>query len=442
MGSIGDNAVGNRLFPSEVMIAPKPTLEGFSLKEYLDDYKGFSKISRARYIGEHCSDLAEEGYRIARDEVKRSTFDTATYVELCKILAQYTSSTTDQDSEWIVNTNMIAKNEDAEINAEIDRSKKRNSKQESIRALFRHVELLQKMGRMEEAIKKLQDNRDICPDVQAQGELHIEIARISQLLYRWLQISTFLQRVESVLPDPPLVKKAEMAVMRVQASFGECVWKRVIDDILQLRVDILRDSGILEYGVVTARDIALYGTLSGLAAFNRDEIKRKMIDNMPFRQFLDYIPECQRLLQSFHDSNYSDVLTRLDAILSFCKIDPVIGPHVLQLHQQITDNLVVLYVEPFASLSIVKMAKVLSFDAVTMEKLLVKMIDKQRINARIDAASGFLVKYTVDPRDTALKRTEEIHTAFLLQTQLMKYRIQYLEEESAVGSSHSFQSRK
>ncbi|KAJ2806928.1 hypothetical protein H4R20_001494 [Coemansia guatemalensis] len=442
MSSIGDSLLGSKLLPSEVVLVPKPTLEDFSLEGYLKDYKGFAKISRARHVGQYCSDLAAEGYRIARDELKQSTFDTAAYVELCRILTQYTGGTTDQDSDWILNTNMKAKSEDTEINAEFDRARKRNSKQESMRALTRHVELLQKVGRMDEAIKKLQDNRDSCPDVRAQGELHIEMARISQLLYRWMQITTFLQRVESVLPDPPQALKAEMAVMRAQASFGSCEWESAVNRILQLRVDVLRDTGVFERGVVTARDIALYGTLAGLAAHGRDKVKSMLIDSMAFRQFLDQIPECQRLLQSYYDSNYGDALARLDSILSFCKIDPVIGPHVSQLYQRILENLVVLYVKPFASLSIEKMARVLSSDAATMERLLVKMIEKGRISARIDGATGFLVKHTEDPRDTALKRTEEIHSAFLLQTELMKYRIQYLEEESVVGSSRGAQYRK
>ncbi|KAJ2082860.1 hypothetical protein H4R24_001252 [Coemansia sp. RSA 988] len=441
MGSIGNRLLSRKLPTSEVVVVPKPTLEDFSLENYLNGYKGFAKISRAKYIGQHCYDLAEEGYRIARDEVKQNTFDTAAYQELCKILAQYTSSTTELDSDWILNANMKAKNEDAEIYAEFDRAKKRNSKQDSMRALTKHVELLRKMGRMDDAIKKLQDNRDVCPDVRAQGELHIELAHISQLLYRWLQISTFLQRVEPVITDPPQPLKAEMAVLRAQASFGDCEWKRTVNGILQLRVDILRDAGIFERGAVTARDIALYGTLSGLAAYNRDEVKSMLLDSMAFRQFLDQIPECQRLLQSFYDSNYGDALTRLDSILSFCKIDPVIGPHVPQLYQQILDNLVVLYTKPFASLSIEKMAKVLSSDAATMERLLVKMIEKENINARIDGATGFLVKYAVDPRDAALKRTEKLHSMFLLQTKLMKYRIQYLEEESVVSNSRGAQSR-
>lgn len=44
-------------------------------------------------------------------------------------------------------------------------------------------------------------------------------------------------------------------------------------------------------GVVAPEDIAVYGGLCALATFNREEMKRKVLDNSSFKNFLDLVPQ-------------------------------------------------------------------------------------------------------------------------------------------------------
>ena len=48
--------------------------------------------------------------------------------------------------------------------------------------------------------------------------------------------------------------------------------------------------------VMSQQDVATYGGLCALASYDRAELKAKLIDNSPFRAFLELVPEvCARL---------------------------------------------------------------------------------------------------------------------------------------------------
>ena len=43
--------------------------------------------------------------------------------------------------------------------------------------------------------------------------------------------------------------------------------------------------------VISAQDIALYGVICGLAHFDRGELRRFVIDNVHFREYLEVYPD-------------------------------------------------------------------------------------------------------------------------------------------------------
>ncbi|KAJ2852394.1 hypothetical protein IWW36_000281 [Coemansia brasiliensis] len=409
----------------------RPRLNEFSLSEYLEEYKGYAKIRRAIFIGERCPELSVESYTIALQELEAHTLDTTTHTHVSKTLAQLTGQQAASE-DWSKQANKESKELDAEIKADLERAKKQVSKRDSLKAQRDLVELLQRRGLMDESIRALQDGRTFCLDVNDQAQLHMEAARVSQLMCRWLQVATFVQRTESVVPKPSESMVVEIAAMKVQADFGDGKWSAAVAGLKQLSVEKMSAAGLVAKGVVLPRDIALYGTLAGLASLQRDQIKASLLDDALFGQFLDSMPECLTLLQSYHGAKYTDALTHLDKIMSLCRLDPVVGPHASTLEQKIRDNIVVLYIQPFMSIRLSSMAEALCFEsAEKLEAILVRMIDSKLIQARIDGTTGFLVKHAEEPRDTALQNIERMHKEFSLQAELMTARIRYLEEESS-----------
>lgn len=65
-------------------------------------------------------------------------------------------------------------------------------------------------------------------------------------------------------------------------------------------VDVSPELGSSFDGVVAPEDIAVYGGLCALATFSRSEMKRRVLENTSFKNFLDLVPQvCDIVQQRF-----------------------------------------------------------------------------------------------------------------------------------------------
>ncbi|KAI9502503.1 hypothetical protein GGI25_002679 [Coemansia spiralis] len=418
----------------KITVYPKPTLDNFSLSEYLAEYKGMVKAKRAIHMGERCEELAQECYLIALDELEASTYNTRLHGEVCKRLEQLDVALPDK-TEWKRGADQKAKREISELHKRITETKSGNLLVACRDAHKELAELYAKMGNTEEALRVLQNGREFCGGAKEHGDLHFCAAEVTQTAFRWLQTSTFVQRAFSSLAAKQGKTWIHGNVLLVQAGFGDSRWSDVARSLSDLDITESDAAAVFELGTVTAKDLALYATLAALIAFKRNEIKEKLINNLRFGKFFESMPECLALLKDHHNSKYTNMIAGLDKILSFCVLDPVIGPHASKIRSLIIENTVVLYSQPYVSANLETMARALRFDSVSsLEKVLVKLITSKRISARIDNVAGYLFKYKVDPRDEALQSIEKMYKTFNTQVDVMKARIQFLEEESGRGS--------
>ncbi|KAI8322067.1 hypothetical protein GQ54DRAFT_311221 [Martensiomyces pterosporus] len=422
-------------------IVPQPSLEPFSLDEYLGEYKGHAKISRALYVAKVCPELSERAYRIALEEIKENTTSTEQYEQVIKLMRDF-SMPVDLDSRWVVAAKEKNERELLALAAEVEKESKKHLKKEAMKSQKELARMYERCGKMDVAIAKWQEARSFCVTVDENAMLFLECAHISAAMSRWPQVNNHVQRVLSTLSKLPDQMSTEIRFLQLQADFGEGNWQAVANAIETLSYETAMSAKVYDRGVLTPSDVALYGTLSGLAVLSRNNIKEKLIENPNFRLYLDHMPECLRLLQSFYSSRYSDTLARLEAIATLGRIDNVIARHISALCKLIKENIVVLYTQPFVSTSLASMAKTLHFNSASeLENELVRLIESKRIQGRIDGAAGFLVNYTVNPRDRALESIERMYKSFGVQADLMLARIQYLEEEAALGGTKATSKR-
>jgi COP9 signalosome complex subunit 1 len=66
--------------------------------------------------------------------------------------------------------------------------------------------------------------------------------------------------------------------------------------------------------VVAATDVAIYGGLTALATFDRPELKKKVLDDLQFRNFLELAPEVREIINDFYESKYSTCFKALNKI--------------------------------------------------------------------------------------------------------------------------------
>ncbi|KAJ2659857.1 hypothetical protein IWW48_003263 [Coemansia sp. RSA 1200] len=430
----------NFLLPGELTsqqpkLYSKPALASFDLRKYLEGYKGTTKIRRAMYVGEHCTVLAQDSYLIALDELESTTYNAKLHTEVSKRLEQFGVALPDK-GEWKKDVEQRSQRENLELKKEIARTRTGNLISECQKAHMDLANLYAKTGSTEEAFRVLQSAREFCGDANSHGELQISAVRISQATFRWMQINTFAQRAISAMTTRHQQSDGtdvwiEGSVIQIQANFGDAKWQDAIKELNKLNIGEVATSEVFGVGNTTAKDFAIYATLSALMALGRKEVREKYINNFGYSKFFEVMPECLELLKGFYNSNYSEMLVLLDSVLSFCVLDPVIGPHVSQIKARVIDNIVVIYATPYMAVSLERMAKDLHIQSAdTLESIVAKLITNKRIAARIDVVSGYLYRHKVDPRDATLKHIEKMYKSFDNQVDLVKAHIMFLEEES------------
>lgn len=417
--------------------------EDFNLGEYLNSYQGWCKIRRAIYLGERCPVLAAQSYHIALTELKANTADTATYQEIYKRLSDLDQTLPPMDTNWINETNLSNSEEFEELNRKIKEAKSNNLKSDGLDAQIGIARLTAATGKTDEAIRAWQNTREFASTLDHQTTVTIESAKLFQAAGKWMQMASYLQRAMTNLSKSSKATTDDVMAMTIQADFGEGRWAAVVGGLGTLKYDDIMKSDAIKIGALTAKDIAVYITLAGLATLPRDELKQKVIDNEEVGKFLVYAPECFRILQSHNRSNYGESLGELQKLYAVALFDPAISLQVNKIKNQILEGTIVLYIQPFVSASLETMAQALQIGSVNnLKKMLIKLIEKETISYRIDAVSGYLMKHTVSHRDQALESMEDIYESFNKQSSLLLARIQYLEEEVAVTTKESKRERK
>jgi len=66
--------------------------------------------------------------------------------------------------------------------------------------------------------------------------------------------------------------------------------------------------------VISANDVATYGSLCALATFDRIALRTKILQNSDFKQYLEQEPTMREIIEAFYNSNYKICLETLDRI--------------------------------------------------------------------------------------------------------------------------------
>lgn len=121
---------------------------------------------------------------------------------------------------------------------------------------------------------------------------------------------------------------------------------------------------------MTPSDIAIYGTLCGLASMSRSAIKARLLDNSVFSVYIEQEPYVRELLEAYVGSNFKttlELLSRYSVSFWFVSfmggklrrkvktrhyIDIHISSHVYDLTNKIKNSAVVLYFQPFSSIKV------------------------------------------------------------------------------------------
>ena len=175
--------------------------------------------------------------------------------------------------------------------------------------------------------------------------------------------------------------------------------------------------------VLSGADVATYGALTALASFDRAELRQHVVDNVPFRTYLELLPELRDLVADFYASRYSACLSQLQKLRQGPLIvDIHLRSHTAELCDAVRRRAVCAYVAPFSRVRLADMAAALNSSGDSLEAELTALILDGHVSARIDRGAGVLVSRTADARLLTFERTLAAAGAYLRDTRALLVR--------------------
>jgi len=393
--------------------------EDFDLEAYISNYSGHTKIARLIFIAEHCKVLEKEAYRMAVEELKK-TMNTSLYRNLVEKVGERLGFVL--DAQWIDSTDKKAAAQQERLELELN-GYKTNLIKESIRMGHNDLgDFHYNRGDLNAALKCYVRTRDYCTTSKHIIQMCLNVIKVSVELGNYAHVVNYVAKAEQT---PDLTDKVVIAKLKVCAGLAN-VENRKYKMAARKLLETTFDLGNNFNDAIAPQDVATIGGLTALATFDRADLKKKVIDNVLFRTFLELTPELRELINDFYASRYGSCLKYLDKIKASLLLDIHLHEHVEQLYQKIRNKALIQYFSPFISVDLNTMAEAFNTNVAGLERELSRLIMDGSIQARIDSHNKRLYARTIDQRSATFERTLHMGEEYQDSTQSLLLRVNLL----------------
>ncbi|KAF9574231.1 hypothetical protein EC968_007155 [Mortierella alpina] len=436
-GSTAPDHNGNSKRKRFVKVVEVDAPNNLDLDAYIANYKGHTKINRLEFIADRCPSLQIDALKFAITELKTNqTLNIPRYANLVKKLneavkfgapgsAHVSSDLLNVDKAWADSQLQKAKQQTEMLESEL-KNYKRNSIKESIR--MGNIELgnhYYACGDLTGAHRSYSRTRDYCTTPKHIIELCMNVIKVSIELGNFPHVLTYVLKADSTpeVPQDKDMTKAKLKAASGLANLDLSKYSAAARDFLCIGEELVGH----QYGdVISANDIAVYGGLCALASFSRTELKRLVIDNVGFRQYLELEPHIRDLIQSFYNSNYTVCLDIMDKWRNDYLLDIHLHSHIEALYTNIRKKALVQFTSPFLTVDLTKMAKSFSTSVPELEKELVSLIISGQIEARIDSQQKILWAKQTNKRSAIFERSTAMGQDYEREAKALVLRIQMM----------------
>lgn len=361
-----------------------PTLD---LETIANSHTGLSKIQRLIFIADHCQSLRVEALKLALNYVRDHTFNVKQYQLIhSKLSGALISQGQDPvsvigqlDTYWVEQRHKRAQSKLEKLDADL-KNYKSNSIKESIRR--GHDDLgdhYLDMGNLTDALKCYSRSRDYCTSGKHVLGMCLNVIKVSIQLQNWAHVFTYVAKAEATpeySPTGPIGTK--MSCAAGLADLANSRYKRAAKHFLSSNFDHF-DQGYLNPATfqstprseastslsgnqcavsdfLSPNNVAVYGGLTALATFDREELYKNIISSSSFKLFLELEPQLRDAITKFYHSAYASSLSILRDIKDNLLLDLYLQPHVEKLYVQIRQKALIQYFSPYSSADMHKMA--------------------------------------------------------------------------------------
>jgi COP9 signalosome complex subunit 1 len=192
------------------------------------------------------------------------------------------------------------------------------------------------------------------------------------------------------------VDQAKLSCARGIAALRMGRFREAARKFTEINVEI----GTHYANVCSAKDVATYGTLCAIASFNRQELRDLILNNQKgaFRAHLEAASDVREVVNDFYNSKYTSCFITLDGMRDSLALDIHLGKRADALYKCIRDRALIQYVEPYVTVDLSVMAKAFNTSAEDVQDELARLIEEDRIRAKIDASDRTLHAVKESPR--------------------------------------------
>ncbi|GAA5957044.1 hypothetical protein JCM3765_005388 [Sporobolomyces pararoseus] len=434
----------------------------YDLEQLANSWEGRSKVLRLISVAVSSPSLCGPALTLALSSIKQLTLDTTLYQEVFQLYRQHVNaleSGQERDPAAVNWYNSIKGNEvtldrnwleQAKKDAQTGQEKLEielkgyvvNLIKESIRMGYRDLARFQyRCGELQEAVRSYTKSREFCTTSQHVLDMCMGVIEIALDMSNYAFVRNYVVKAESAIDAaqstngskpkqapvllPGMVAPAQDPIEAAKERERKIVQERLIvaggvahlgSGNFEKAAFAFTDLGseAINNGTshfIPGGDIALYAVLTSLACFDRVQLRTRVLENSNLRPFLDLEPYLRDIVRAFYDSKFKHGLELLSRYEHRPLLDIHISPHVSTLIRLIRQRALLAYFQPFASVSLSRMASAFGIEEASvsthLEPELIELIEKGMLKARIDSANGTLVAKRRDARNEAFKNALE-----------------------------------
>ncbi|WAR54728.1 hypothetical protein PtB15_4B345 [Puccinia triticina] len=272
-------------------------------------------INRLRFLGQLCSPISLSAYELALEAIVQSTWDISLYKETLaahnKLALANNLPLLTANKDWINSTQ-------DEINhtlARLENDLKHNIS--SYQALGAHYRKVGDVGSAHRVFSKAREHATTALHAAELSLASLNLAldaenfKLAQshaakaqgaldTLIGTLELKAAKTKTSGSTSTVGIDSRDPVNVVNALTSLAQGDFGRATSYFLKVGKDAGESTG--GELLATATDIAICTTLCGLAHFDRQQLKDRLIDNLEFRSMLDSEPQLRRILNLFREN--------------------------------------------------------------------------------------------------------------------------------------------
>lgn len=237
-------------------------------------------------------------------------------------------------------------------------------------------------GDLAGAFKSYSRMRDFCTAPKHILEMSLQIIKVCIEQKNYMSVQSHIMKIRNLLrtPEEEELLAPKLAVATGLSHLASGHFREAAKTFLECPNTL----GNSWNEVISANDVAIYGGLCALASMTRQQLKSDVLDNNEFRHFLELEPHIRRAITFFYSAKYNACLSILATYKNDYLLDVHLQRHVEGIYELVRSKSVVQYFVPFSTVQLGAMSEAFGSHEGAMQRELVGMIEKGKLEARID----------------------------------------------------------